>query len=443
MTPALPLRDAIRCWSWLRRLERPIAPRDPTPKRLFLLAFAVYWTIGEFIAEVHGHDHFDWFFNADVPRVVWDMTKTFYHAGSGAAVAHPLFVLLNLIAAPLARILDRSDLLAALALSHAASALGVSLFYAVLRKLAVPRWFSLSASLVYLLATSNLVFGSIPETFSFIPCALLLSIWVALSSNKPMSNAGCGVFSLALNIALLPHALFAAIVIWTQRSTFWQWCVRSARYWVCFAALAATTFYLQHRLYPEMNPLDPGTRAAYEGYSEIPKTADALSKRGKRLLAHMVAFNIVAPRPLLREPSKITTFMWEESEAMPAYSLLGKSVVAAWLVAFAFASYSNVRRLLQVRPEVRAVTILCGGWLFGVALLFLCFGDDLLLYSECWMAHVALWVALGLGAERQWILARRAWPVLAAIFVLLLAINNAQFVRNMLHHYQTRPLIDL
>jgi len=443
MTLVLPLRDAVRCWLWQRRLERPLVPSDPNPKRLFLLAFAVYWVIGECISEFHGHAEFDWFFNSDVPRVVSDMIETPSRPGSVTAAAHPLFVMISLIAAPLARLLGRSGLLAALALSHAATALSVSIFYAILRKLAIARWFALAAALVFLLSTSNLVFGSIPETFSFVPCVLMLSLWVALASTSPLPNAACGVFSLALNIALLPHALFAAIAVWSQRSTFGQFLLRAARYWACFLALAAAAFYLQHRVYPEMNPLDTHMRAGYESYSEIPKTAHAISRRGRRLLAHMVAFDVVAPKPFLRQPRKITTFMWEENESMPAYSLLGKAVIAAWLVAFAFATYSNVRRLLDVRPDVRATIILCGGWLFGVSLFFLCFGDDLLLFSECWMAHMVLWVAVGLGAERNWNPARRVWPVLISLFVLSLALNNAEFVRAMLRHYQTSDLITL
>ncbi len=371
MILALPLRDRIRCWGWLRQLERPLKPSDPNPKRLFFLAFAVYWLIGECIAEFHGHAQFDWFFNSDVPRVVGDMTETVSRLGCNSAPAHPLFALISLIAAPLSRFLNGSDLLAALMLSHAASALSVSLFYAILRRLAVQRWFSMCAALVYLLATSNLVFGSIPETFSFIPCALMLSLWVALTSSKPLPNAACGVFSLALNSALIPHALFASLVIWTQRSTFWQWLLRSSRYVLCLLALAAAAFYLQNRLYPEKNPLDPSVRNGYVGYSQIPKTAHAVSQRGQRLLAHMIAFDIVAPKPILRQPSKITTFMWEENEPVPTYWPIGKFVIAAWLVAFAFASYSNVRRLLRVRPEVRAVIMLCAGWLFGVSVLFM------------------------------------------------------------------------
>jgi hypothetical protein len=68
------------------------------------------------------------------------------------------------------------------------------------------------------------------------------------------------------------------------------------------------------------------------------------------------------------------------------------------------------------------------------ALLFLCFGDDLLLFSECWMPHVMLWVAVGLGAERKWSHGRRVFPVLTALFVLLLALNNADFVREVLRN---------
>ena len=447
MSDALLLHRALRLLLWFSRVERPLTRRDRSGWYLFALAFAVYWLIGEFVAEFHGHDVYDSFFNADCPRVLADMTRAQHGPPTlsfFAAAGHPLFVLItNPIAASLSRLLDRSESLAALLVCHAACALSVTLFHSILKRLELARGVAWCFSLVYLLSTSHLVFGSLVETFSFVPLALMLSVWLPLRGASVLANALSGLFAFGVIVVLAPYALLAPLLAWSQRLSFARFFARVGSYWATLGLLAALAFYAQQRLYPHVNPFDTSSQHAYDGYIEIPKSVRALSQRGRRLLAHVFLYNVIAPKPILHEPRDLTTFMWNEGEPAPRFARVGVPLAFVWIGAVLVASYRNIRRLLVLGRDTRAVVLLSGGWLVGTSGVFLCFGDDLLLFSTIWTAHLLLWVAIGLAADVHWTPKRCKWLLCAGVFVALLAANNANFVRLMLRNYSNKPLITL
>lgn len=134
--------DLIRIGLWQVNLRRPVRPRDRIPYVLFTSVFLVYSCLGELINEFGGFKGYNYFFNADCPRVLSDMARSHLGSTSGpaASAAHPLFVLFsNLPTAVLSRALGRSDQTAALLVCHGAAALAVVLFYLVLRQLNLSR----------------------------------------------------------------------------------------------------------------------------------------------------------------------------------------------------------------------------------------------------------------------------------------------------------------
>jgi len=246
------------------------------------------------------------------------------------------------------------------------------------------------------------------------------------------------VVPFGLNVALAPYSILAAPVLWLGRLPSRKWVFRTALFWLCLLACALVLLKLQHDLYPDTNFFHKKILVDYAtNYSDAATGFEHRLRRWARLIPHLVAFDVVAPVPLFTgKPDRITTFMWDGGvHKVALYSAFGWVVAAIWIVVFAIASFSNLRSLFRGDAERLGVRLLSMGWLFGVFWLFTRFGDDFLLYSELWAAHVVLWVFLGLEEYATTRYGRALeWGSLA--FVVTLAANNFAFVSRMLEFYR-------
>jgi len=425
-----------------RRLARGESAADNRARYVFAASFCCYYLIGQIIHEFDGHAAWNYFFNADPPRVTSDLTQAHRAAVSvNTSAAHPfVVVLLNPIGAGLARMLGGANLLAALLMSHAGAALANVCIYRLLRELAVRVEVALGATIVHACATPQLVFGSIPETASFASLGIALSLWLTVRTQGVVRPALAHVFAYGMNGALLPHALLAAPVLWAGREPFRRWSWRCVAFWACTALAVALLFALQRRHYPGINLFAERGYLAYEGYVG-PGTWPALRHRAERLLPHLFWFCVVAPVPLLTDaPDLISTFMWEQKQRIASYRGPGAVAVSLWTVLL-LGACANLRPWGALPPAHRSFVVLTAGWYVGVCALFSVFGDDLLLYSFLWTSHLVVFVALGVerAADR---VARdgsrgipRRWRCAGRLLLLVLVANQLDFVRRLVGHY--------
>jgi hypothetical protein len=429
----------LLCW---RRLASGTAATDDRCKYVLVASFCCYCLIGQVIDEFDGHAAWNYFFNADPPRVISDLTQAHRGAASiNSSAAHPfVVVLLNPIAAGLARVLCGANLLAVLLLSHAAAALANVFIYRLLRDLAVRVEVALGAAFVHACATPTLVFGSMPETAPFATLGIVLSLWLTLRPHGVVLPALAHAFAYGMNAALLPHALLAAPMLWAGREPVRRWLSRCLLFWACTAFVVVLLFALQRRYYPGINLL---AEHGYDAYADYlgPSTWHALRHRATRLVPHLLWFCVVAPVPLLTDaPDRISTFMWEQKQQIASYSGLGTLATASW-TALLLTACASLCTGPALRSTVRNFILLTIGWYVGVFALFSVFGDDLLLYSFLWTSHLIVFVALGIerAADR---VARcsnttiRGLCVSAGpLFLLLLIANQLDFIRRLISHY--------
>jgi hypothetical protein len=284
---------------------------------------------------------------------------------------------------------------------------------------------------VHALSTTQLLFGSIPETGALTGLGLALSLWGASRSLGVWSAAASGVLTFGANGALLAHALLAAPVLWSGRSSMGPWLRRVGLFLLAFVALGLALMLLQRLLFPSVTLLGTGGYTAYEGFLQIPKTSAALLYRWERLLPHLLAFCVVAPSPMCTSPPhRIVTFMWEQEKRIATYDPLAMIVVALWLALGVLALGAQLRALVRGPTLQRNLALLVLGWFLGVLGFFTVFGDDLLLFSFFWELHLVVFVITGLGAFPPG--SRRTAAL--TLFLVLLAFNQLRFLGQVLGH---------
>lgn len=167
-----------------------------------------------------------------------------------------------------------------------------------------------------------------------------------------------------------------------------------------------------------------------------------LEQRRRLVGLHFSAYSIVAPAPRLA-PDKISTFMWFKGEAPPTYTPIGRLALALWVAGLGLSVTHLIRRRGALGREAITLLVLVAGWLAGTAVFFVRFGDDLLLFSECWVGHVLLAVAVLLGDAVKNSTQRGRWLVGLAVFAAVLALNNGLFVGKLVRHYNPGSLLTL
>jgi hypothetical protein len=439
------LIEAIRVRLWLRRLERPVAERDLTPVWLFVGPLALYWLVGQLFHEFQLHGINNYLFSADNDRAFRDLVLAHRQPASGysASAAHPLYVLLlHPIGSVLSRALGRSDLMAGLLICHVAAALGNVFLYRLLRRAGAGKALATGAAVVFALSTTQVAFGSIIETYSFVAAATLGLALLALRSTSPLLIAPAALFPFALNLTLAPYSLLCAPVVWLGRLRLARWARVTLVFLVVTVALGFGALLLQHLRYPETNFFN---KDAYQGYYvdyvHVPKTAEWFRNRVHELVVSFAAFAVVAPRPfLIPGHDRTTTFEWD---TLSTYSPLGWVVAIAWCALLLAATFANLRWLPRATRERRALLALCAGWMAGAFGLFFVFGHLMMLHAAFWTAHLVLWVGLGLDTLVKNVrLHRHARPIAIAL-VVLFALGQAQFVMTLVRNYHSGPLLTL
>ncbi|HEX4335661.1 MAG TPA: hypothetical protein VH062_07075 [Polyangiaceae bacterium] len=425
----------------IRALESSRATRDVAPRVLFTASFVAYFSVGWALERRGAFAGNNLLFQADCVRAISDMLAGPSETPSNViALGHPLLaILVNPFAVAIHLVLGEPGDLPVRLLCNGAAALAAMLSYRVFCELGAPRRLAGAAATVYALSSSELVFGSMPETFGFVPLALTASVFVALRSVRPFENALVQITAFGLNTALAPHSAFCAPVLWFPRLERWRWVRTTGAFLVALAAVTVVLAKLQELLYPGVGYFfQKHGIEAYSRWASMPVTRAALLERGAELTAHFFVFSVVAPIPLLTSDG-MTTFMAVQTKTLAHYDVLGGAVAVGWCLAALVATVSNVYSFVTGDTTVRARLVFFAGWMFGTFGLFGYFGDDLHLYSTLWTFHWVAWIVMGLtplvrrirGGE-----GRARWLDVALLtFVGLFALNEAVFVHRMIEQH--------
>ena len=272
-------------------------------------------------------------------------------------------------------------------------------------------------------STSQMIFGSIIETYVFLGAAALIFI-ILLLKDKPMYMLVLtGIAAFGITISNFAQPVFAHILV-----------KRNIKQWIIFGAIVSVSVFplslLNNYIYPDASPYFWDFKAL--GWEEKNVFSPNL-QRANYLGRIMVMNSFVAPEPLLLKeyPPILKIWMFRASirkapmqiaqyygwfESLVAYLWLGFVVLGGVLF------LKNLRKQDLRFPSTFIVTVL-----FYFA-LHLQYGKDVFLYTANWTYAILLFLAL---AWQE--LSGKRWFQFSLLgFVGLMLINNTRLILFML-----------
>jgi len=274
--------------------------------------------------------------------------------------------------------------------------------------------------------SSHLVFGSLTDTYIFGVTSLILFFLLIQAKEDRFSvliPAGLLVFGITItNIAQ------GVIGLFFNGFGF----KRLVRYGLLLAATAVVLTVLTSALYPHRQTFFfvPGD-IAFEGKFVKPahqSPAERLVERFKIVSRTMFLYDVTAPRPLeiiANKPPHPTIDLKTydaRKNILASYKGFSNLPLAMWMLLLA-ASLVYFIKQLRISPHTPLMLGLLGSLAFNF-LLHMNYGTELFLYTPFWTYALIFFVALAFAE-----VAGRAWfQSMLAVFVIVLMINNFQFI---------------
>lgn len=272
-------------------------------------------------------------------------------------------------------------------------------------------------------STSQLIFGSIIETYVFLGAAALIFI-VLLLKDKPMYMLILtGIAAFGITISNFAQPVFAHILV-----------KRNIKQWIIFGAIVSVSVFplslLNNYIYPDASPYFWDFNAlGWEEKNVFPPNIQRANYLGRI----MVMNSFVAPEPLLLKeyPPILKIWMFRASirkapmQIAQYYGWYESLVAYLWL---GFVALGGVLFLKNLRkqdlrfPSTFIVTVL-----FYFA-LHLQYGKDVFLYTANWTYAILLFLALAW----QEFSGKRWFQFSLLGFVGLMLINNTRLILFML-----------
>jgi hypothetical protein len=337
-------------------------------------------------------------FDADLPSRIIDLTRV-----GGAhyrTQLHPLFVLLLnplglLLRAGLRGLgIESSGRLAAILLTAAAGATGVGLFLAWLRRARIGGGRSWLWALLFGLSSSQMVFGTLPESFVFSGLSLVAAFFVLSVPERPLVSrllAAIACFGMALS-NLGAVVLARADALWRKEGRGAA-LLAASRLMGATVAVTALLAAVQLWIYPRTVPFYAWTGVAHDDHSSFyrPSTIGEAIAHAGNVGANLFLFNLAAARLEVQGAGTEYPSVDFPDAAWSAFRPSGVAHLLPWTLLLGVAACGLFMTRREWTPPVRGVLL----WLLTNAALHSVFGVSLFLYSCQWTFAVVALAALG------------------------------------------------
>ena len=387
-----------------------------------LLFFAVYLIF----ASIFNRPSFDadaMFFDADGTLYRWRFATEIYEDYYWRP-AHP-FVLLIIrpLVGSIAFLFKGDTLFAAFTLNALTGTLCVFLVWYFIQNSVGVRLFALLLAALFGVTPTQLAFGSILETYIYLS-AIALIFLVLLLKDKPLpALVIAGLVAFGITISNVGQTFFAHFFV---KRNLKQIII----YGVIIAALVVPLSLLNNFIYTNSQPYfwDVSTLEG-EGHNQFPPTV----QRGEYLARVMALHSFVAPEPLILRDGLPFAKVWmfrasikkDPMQIAQYESVLGNGLAVVWVGLLVLGGVFFLKNLFKQDNGYFLTFIFT--LLFNFV-LYMQYGKDTFLYATNWTYVIILFLAL---AWRE--LAGKRWlQILLLVFVLLLMVNNAHMLYQML-----------
>jgi hypothetical protein len=389
-----------------------------------LFFFCVYLIFAS-IFNRPSYDMDDIFFDADSRLYRWRYATENYRDYYWRP-AHPfLLIIVRPLVGILAFLFGGDTLFAAFTLNALVGAACVFLVWYFMRtSIGNPRYALLIAAL-FGASSSQLVFGSVIESYIYLAAIALLFLVLLLKESPLGILAVTGLLAFGVTISNIAQTFIAHFFV---KRNIKQIVV----YGIIVGTLVFPLTWLNNVIYPNAHPYfwDLSHLEA-EGHNQFAPTVQRANYFARVMFLH----SVVAPEPLLIDDEFHFNKTWMFRAAIKRDPMriaqyetwFDTSVVLVWVILAALGGLlflKNIRKHDIGFPLTFIVTIL-----FYFA-LHMTYGKDVFLYSANWTYAIILFLAL---AWRE--LAEKCWFQIALlVFVLLLLANNSQLLFAMLEN---------
>ncbi|OQX65383.1 MAG: hypothetical protein B6I38_04430 [Anaerolineaceae bacterium 4572_5.1] len=400
-----------------------------------ILFFAAYFILSSALNQLHfGTD--DIFFDADA--VAW-RTRLTTHALEDPywRAIHPLALLLFRPVISLIAILFKGNTL--YAASFVVSLAGASclfLTWIFVKKATNNKSYALLISTLLGVTSANLVFSALIETYIFSALTLIL-FFVFLQHEKWSLSAlvPIGVATFGITVSNIAQTVIGLFVMRLNLKLV-------MRYIIFVLALGIVLSQAHNIIYSNPNPFFfVPSRVLYEN-RHINKITP---RRAVVVAREAVLYNVVAPEPLAFTEGLPTPKFWfykriiirkqPMRDNLSEYeSIIGTVTAWFWMLLLFLSGIFFLRNFFLKSPKTKMLIALLLCIAFNLT-LHLTYGKEIFLYSSGWTYAIILFMALSWHE-----LAKFKWfRTVLAVFLLLLMINNTQFIFTLLN--TTAPFV--
>lgn len=302
-------------------------------------------------------------------------------------------------------------------------ALCVFLVWYFTRETVGNRLYALLIATLFGASTSQLMFGSLIETYIFLGASALVFIVLLLKDRPLWMLVAAGLVSFGITVSNIAQTVIAHFVV--KRNI-----PQLIRYGLIAAALVVPLNLLNNLIYPKAHPyLWEVSTLQYEEKNVFEPTL----RRADFLSRVMVLHSFIAPDPLLLKEDIPFLKVWMFRAALKKAPLqiaryqteLGNALVAAWLGLAAVGGILFLKNLFKRDNRFPFAFMLTGLFFFA---LHMRYGRDVFLYSTNWTYAIILFLAL---AWRD-LSGKRWFQTALLMFTALLMVNNSRLILIML-----------
>lgn len=365
----------------------------------------------------------DIFFDADSRLYRWRYATENYRDYYWRP-AHPfILIIVRPLVGILAFLFNGDTLFAAFTLNVLTAALCVFLVWYFVKHSVGYRLYALLIATLFGASATQLVFGSIIESYIYLSAVALIFLILLLKDNPLYLQVIAGLVAFGITISNVGQTFIAHFFI---KRNIKQIII----YGVMIGLFVVPLTLLNNYIYPDSQPyfwdlslLDG------EGHNQFPATL----QRTNYLARVMALHSFVAPEPLTIDDEFAFTKVWmfrasikKDPMRLANYETpLGDGLVIAWAGLLALGGVLFLKNIIK-KYDGYSIAFLVT--LLFYFLLHMRYGKDVFLYATNWTYAITLFLAL---AWRD--LAGKRWfQVILLAFVLLLLVNNAGLLKTML-----------
>lgn len=365
----------------------------------------------------------DIFFDADSRLYRWRYATENYRDYYWRP-AHPfILIIIRPLVGILAFLFKGDTLFAAFTLNALTAALCVFLVWYFVKHSIGHRLYALLIAALFGASATQLVFGSIIESYIYLSAVALIFLVLLLKDSPLYLQVIAGLTAFGITISNIGQTFIAHFFV---KRNIKQIII----YGVLVGLFIVPLTLLNNFVYPESQPyfwdlslLDG------EGHNQFPATLQRINYLARVMALH----SFVAPEPLAIDDEFVFTKVWmfrasikKDPMRLANYETpLGDGLVIAWAGLLALGGVLFLKNIIKKHDGYSIAFLVT---LLFYFLLHMQYGKDVFLYATNWTYAITLFLALAWRdlAEKRW------FQVVLLVFVLLLLVNNAGLLRTML-----------